>query len=166
MESGAPFRLLDVLNSHDVPFVIIGGHAVTYHGFVRATEDTDVIFLRTPENELSLLAALTEVNARWIGNELDPETGIERLFPVSLPYIRGSRLMMLVTDLGFLDVFDYVPGLPDQPVQQLFETAVAQGPYRFASLSWLRAMKAAAGRPQDRIDLDNLPAEPPSSPAR
>jgi hypothetical protein len=69
MESGNPFRLLDVLNSHNVPFVIIGGHAVTYHGFVRATEDTDVVFLRTPESELLLLAALTEVNACWIGNE-------------------------------------------------------------------------------------------------
>jgi hypothetical protein len=163
MESGNPFRLLDVLNSHNVPFVIIGGHAVTYHGFVRATEDTDVVFLRTPESELLLLAALTEVNACWIGNEIDPETGIERLFPVSLPYICGTRMMMLITDLGFLDLFDYVPGLPDEPVGQLFATAVGQGPYRFASLFWLRAMKAAAGRPQDRIDLDNLPAEPLSS---
>jgi len=31
-----PFRLLDVLCCHNVPFVIIGGHAVAYHGFLRA----------------------------------------------------------------------------------------------------------------------------------
>lgn len=37
MESGAPFRLIDALIKHDVPFVIVGGHAVTYHGYVRAT---------------------------------------------------------------------------------------------------------------------------------
>lgn len=43
MDNGDPFRLLDVLSSHDVPFVVIGGHAVTFHGFVRATEDTDVV---------------------------------------------------------------------------------------------------------------------------
>jgi hypothetical protein len=30
MVSGDPFRLLDVLSSRDVPFVVIGGHAVTY----------------------------------------------------------------------------------------------------------------------------------------
>ena len=159
MEYGDPFHLLDVLSSHDVPFVIIGGHAVTYHGFVRATEDTDIVFQRTPASELSLLNALTEVNAQWIGNEIDPETGIERTFPVSLPYLRGSRLMMLVTDFGFLDVFDYIPGCPDAPVEQLFDTAVEQGGYRYASLRWLRAMKAAANRPQDRIDLENLPAD-------
>jgi len=159
MECGNPFPLLDVLSSHSVPFVIIGGHAVAYHGFVRATEDTDVVFRRTPASELSLLAALSEVNARWIGNEIDPDTGIERTFAVSLPYIRGSRMMMLVTDIGFLDVFDYIPGYPNDPVEQLFETAVQEERYKYASLRWLRAMKAAANRPQDRIDLENLPAD-------
>ncbi len=160
MESGDPFHLLDVLSSHDVPFVVIGGHAVTFHGFVRATEDTDVVFWRTPETERSLLAALAEVHACWIGNEIDPDTGIERTFPVSLPYIRGTRMMMLVTDFGFLDVFDYIPGFPDEPVGQLFETAAEQGRYKYASLRWLRTMKAAADRPKDRIDLENLPEGP------
>jgi hypothetical protein len=159
MDSGNPFHLLDVLTRHDIPFVVIGGHAVTYHGFVRATEDTDVIFRRTPESEAALLDALNEVNACWIGNEIDPATGIERAFPVSLPYIRGSRLMLLVTDFGFLDIFDYIPGFPDVPVEQLFDTAVFHGRHRYASLRWLRAMKAAANRPQDRIDLENLPDE-------
>jgi len=37
--------------SHEVPYVIIGGHAVTYHGYVRATEDTDIVFRRTLESE-------------------------------------------------------------------------------------------------------------------
>ena len=159
MECGDPFHLLDVLSSHNVPFVIIGGHAVTYHGFVRATEDTDVVFRRTPESELSLLAALAEVHARWIGDEIDPDTGIERTFPVSLPYIRGSRLMMLVTDFGFLDLFDYIPGCPDEPIEQLFDTAVPHGRYHYASLRWLRAMKMAANRRKDLIDLENLPAD-------
>jgi hypothetical protein len=159
MECGDPFRLLDVLSSHNVPFVIIGGHAVTYHGFVRATEDTDVVFRRTPESELSLLEALAEVHAQWVGNEINPDTGIERTFPVSLPYIRGSRMMMLLTDFGFLDLFDYIPGCPDEPVEQLFGTAVEHGRFRYASLRWLRAMKAAADRPKDRIDLENLPVD-------
>ncbi len=159
MESGDPFHLLDVLSRHDVPFVIIGGHAVTYHGYLRATEDTDVVFRRTPESELSLLRALTEVNAHWIGNEIDPSTALERTFPTSLQYIRGSRMMMLVTDFGFLDIFDYIPGCPDESVEQLFDTAVEHGQYKYASLRWLRAMKAAANRPKDQIDLENLPAD-------
>ena len=122
-------------------------------------EDTDLVFWRTPETEASLLAALIEVKACWIGNEVDPATGIERTFPVSLPYIRGTRMMMLVTDFGFLDLFDYIPGYLDEPVERLFDTAVAGGRYQYASLRWLRAMKAAANRPKDQMDLENLPAD-------
>ena len=159
MECGDPFQLLDVLSRHSVPFVIIGGHAVTYHGFVRATEDTDVVFHRTPESERALLNALSELHACWIGDEIDPETGVERTFPVSEAYVRHSRMMLLVTDCGFLDIFDYIPGCPDEPVETLFETAEAHVAYRYVSLRWLRIMKTAANRPQDQIDLDNLPSD-------
>ncbi len=157
MASGNPFRLIDVLRSHDVPLVIIGGHAVTHHGYVRATEDTDIVFLRSEPAENALHQALMELNAQWIGDEIDPRTGIERTFPVSLEYVRNTHLMMLSTDHGFLDVFDYIPGFPEEPVEQLLSTADEHDGRRFASLAWLRRMKEATDRPRDRIDLDNLP---------
>ena len=40
-------RIVQALARHDVPYVIIGGHAVNAHGYIRATEDTDVIYQRT-----------------------------------------------------------------------------------------------------------------------
>ena len=159
MDNGDPFQLIDALRSHSVPFVIIGGHAVTIHGYIRATEDTDIVFLRNAESEPLLLAALSEVNARWIGNEIDPETGIEQTYPVSRDYIRSNHLMMLITDYGFLDIFDYIPGCPDEAVQQLFDSAISHGPHKFCSLAWLRTMKTAANRAKDQLDLDNLPID-------
>ena len=42
------FRLFDALNRHAVPFVVIGGHAVNVHGYARATEDTDLLWVRSP----------------------------------------------------------------------------------------------------------------------
>jgi hypothetical protein len=159
MESGAPFHLIDVLAKHEVPFVIIGGHAVAYHGYVRATEDTDVVFLRSADAEAALYKALVELNARWIGREIDPETGIEHTYPVSPEYIRATRLMMLLTDAGFLDIFDFIPGHPNEPVEELFGSSHQSGGRRFVSLEWLRRMKQAAGRPKDRLDLENLPSE-------
>jgi hypothetical protein len=159
MESGDPFRLIDVLTKHEVPFVIIGGHAVTYHGYLRATEDTDVVFQRTAGSELALFAALSEVHAQWIGNEIDPATGLERAFPVSINYIQHSHLMMLVTDLGFLDIFDFIPGHPETNVDLLFATALENRGRRFSSLNWLRKMKLAAGRTKDQLDLENLPPD-------
>jgi hypothetical protein len=140
-----------------VPFVVVGGHAVIFHGYVRTTEDVDVVWLRSPESEAALVSALTEANARWISDEIDPATGIERLVPVSEGYVRSHHLLMLVTDYGFLDLFDYVPGAPTADARELYDQGISSGDVRYASLPWLRTMKRAAGRPRDAEDLDNLP---------
>ena len=150
------FDLLRLLRGHGVQFVIVGGHAVTFHGHVRATEDVDVVWVRSPEGERVLLAALVAANARWIADEIDPATGLERLVPVSEPFVRATHLMMLVTDYGFLDVFDYVPGCGGADPRELLEQSVEHDGLRYASLDWLRQMKRAAGRPQDVADLENL----------
>jgi hypothetical protein len=149
--------LFTVLNRHGVPFVVIGGHAVCAHGFVRGTEDTDVIWIRSAANEAALLRALEELHAQYIGSEIDPATGIERTHPVNAGFLRSQHLMMLVTDAGFLDLFDYVPSLPDVSVTAVFESAIDVDGVRFASLGWLRRMKTASGRPQDLLDLERLP---------
>ncbi len=148
--------LLRLLARHGVPFVIIGGHAVGFHGHVRATEDVDVVWVRSPAAEAALLPALREVNAQWISDEIDPATRLERLVPVSEAYINSHHLMMLVTDYGFLDLFDYVPGLPGADAQELFEQSIESDNLRYASLDWLRRMKKAADRPQDRADSEQL----------
>jgi len=150
-------RVLDVLTRHRVPFVVIGGHAVNVHGSLRTTEDTDVIWMRSREAETHLLTALQQIDAHFIGAEIDPATGIERTHPVTAGFVRAERLMMLCTTAGFLDLFDYVPGFPDEPVATIWETAVQLDGVRFASLDWLRRMKRAAGRPKDLLDLENLP---------
>jgi hypothetical protein len=156
----ADFQLLDVLAHHGVPFVVIGGHAVNFHGWVRATEDIDVVWLRSPLTETKLFAALQEMDAHYIGDELDPATGIERTYPVTASFVRARSLMMLCTKYGFLDLFDFVPEHPQVPVTQLFESSVQCGDWRFVSLYWLRRMKQAAGRPIDQLDLAHLPLPP------
>ena len=71
----------------------------------------------------------------------------ERTHPVSLAYIQSTHLMMLLTDAGFLDLFDFIPGLPKEPVESLFDTAATANGMKFVSLHWLRKMKETAGRP-------------------
>jgi hypothetical protein len=150
-------RLIEVLTRHGVPFVVVGGHAVNFHGSLRATEDTDVLWIRSPDAEAKLLEALRELDAQFISDEIDPTTGIERTHPVTESFIRSGRLMMLCTTAGFLDLFDYVPGFPEEPVATVWDSAVELDGVKFASLEWLRRMKQAAGRPKDLLDLENLP---------
>lgn len=90
------------------------------------------------------------------GHKIDPATGIERTHPVSAAFVQAERLMMLCTSVGFLDLFDYVPGFPDVPVSEIWDTALDVGGVRFASLACLRQIKRAAGRPKDLLDLENL----------
>jgi hypothetical protein len=150
-------ELFVLLGRNRVPFVVIGGHAVNFHGYQRATEDIDIVWIRSAEAEKALLNALVEIDAKYIGNEIDPATKIERTHPVTLPYIQTTRLMMLWTKLGFVDFFDYIPGLPQGDVEQLFSSSVIADGIRYASLEWLRKMKSAAGRSKDQLDLENLP---------
>ena len=151
--------LLDVLRKHGVPFVVIGGHAVNLHGVLRATEDTDLLWLRSAEAEANLLRALEELKACFIGDEIDPATGIERTYRVTAAFVRSQRLMMLCTAAGFLDLFDYVPGFPAESVTTVWKTAVEVAGIRYASLAWLRRLKQASGRPKDLLDLEQLPTD-------
>ena len=145
------------LQKHGVVFCLVGGHAVQVHGYGRETEDIDIVWLRSDDMDARLLAALQEANACWITNEKDPATGIERLRPVDDGYIGLQHLMMLWTDYGFVDLFDYIPGFPTAKVEDLFSTAIEVGGTRYASLEWLKKMKQAAGRPKDLADLSQLP---------
>ena len=149
-------RIFGTLRKHGVPFIIIGGHAVFRHGYTRTTEDVDVVWRRSAESGKALLGALTELEAVWIGKEIDRATGIEKTYPVSATYINREHLMMLWTPCGPLDLFDYIPGMPDEDVRQLFETGVEGDGLTFSSLSWLRRMKRAAGRTKDLADLEEL----------
>jgi hypothetical protein len=152
-----PLAVFRILTQASVPFVIIGGHAVSFHGYIRTTEDADAIFRRTQDSESCLLSALQSIHACWISNERDPKTGLERLVPVSDSYIRAEHLMMLSTDLGFLDLYDYIPGFPETPVEEIFADSMGLGDLRFVSLAWLRKLKAQAARHRDLDDLEHLP---------
>lgn len=151
-------QIVDVLGNHGLRVVIIGGHAVNVHGYIRSTEDVDVILVPDVGYEKRLFAALSELNAFQITDEIDPQTGIERTRPVSEQTLMGKKLHMVGTDYGYLDIFCFVPGFPNIEVETVWDEALVVDGHQFASLSWLRKLKAASGRPIDMIDLENLPS--------
>jgi hypothetical protein len=157
MASRPQHEFYALLRKHDVSFVVIGGHAVQFHGYLRNTEDVDLVWIRSQESEVRLAAALQEANAGWMSDERDPQTGLERLIPVTPSYVRANHLMMLCTDYGFVDLFDYIPGFPAADVGEVYRDSIVAGEIRYVSLDWLKKMKQAADRPKDRLDLEKLP---------
>jgi hypothetical protein len=145
-----------------VEYVVIGGFAVGAHGFPRATKDLDIVPAGGPENLTQLAAALVRLHAEHHGTgDFDPtELPFNPLDPDELE--QGGNFL-LVTHAGRLDIMQWVPGIDADRAYDVLAPDAIEVPFRGAivricSLAHLRQMKEAAGRPQDLVDLENLPA--------
>jgi hypothetical protein len=142
--------LLDV----DAEFVLIGGLASQVHGSPSLTGDVDVCFALDRENLERLERALRSLTA--VRRELPP--GVSA--PLDARALRAGDVFTLTTRYGDLDLLAH----PDPDLD--FESLAARSiraqvlgvPIRVASLEDLIAMKRAAGRPKDRIELEILGA--------
>ena len=148
--------LLETLQQHDVSFVVIGGVAVGAHGFVRGTEDLDVVPDPDPDNLKRLTVALAALESTL------PTAGGRPFDPLSdAGVIRRGGNVTATTRFGALDVVQLAQGVPSY--SQLSEDAIESDmlgiPVRICSLARLRQMKQAQNRTRDQLDLENLPEE-------
>jgi hypothetical protein len=148
--------LLDALNAEGVRFVVIGGVAVGAHGYVRATEDLDVVPDPDPEN----LSRLTDALAKL---ESTLPTVSERPFDAATDagVIRRGGNVTAMTRFGGLDIVQRARGVPSytQLIDDAVESELLGVGVLICSLARLREMKLAQDREQDRADLANLPEE-------
>ena len=160
----APDELIAALADGGVEYVLIGGLAVGAHGFPRATKDLDIVPAPDQPNLQRLADVLRGIGARHFETgDFDPaEFPFDPLDPGDL---REGGNFVLATRLGRLDIMQWVPGVPgDWAFEHLARSAVETtlGPrrVRVCSKEDLLAMKRAAGRPQDLVDLEQLGAGP------
>jgi len=155
-----PVPLLRHLSERGVEHIIIGGLAVAAHGHVRPSKDLDIVPASAHDNLKRLTTALIDMNATGAeAGERDPaELPMSALRVDDLEQGGNFRL---TTDLGDLDIFQWVKGIEAEDLYaELYREALAgevEGvAVHVCSLEHLRAMKRAAGRPQDLIDLQRL----------
>lgn len=153
-------KLVRHLISSEVEFLVVGGVAVTVHGFPRYTGDLDIVPARDPANLKRLSLALNGLEARmWQFEEFEPselpEPDVETLL--------GGGNWCLATRHGRLDVLQFQEGVleTDEDVAQFFEraeTAVVAGVGNVKVVGYadLVSMKSAAGREQDQMDIRAL----------
>lgn len=157
-----PEPLLAVLADHKVEYVVVGGFAVSAHGFPRATKDIDICPEPSSANLTRLAAALAELDAELIGlEEFEGEFDLE-------PDFEGLKLggnWVLMTKHGRLDVMQHLKGLgPDgggwgelRPHAE--KRSFVGHQTLFCSYDDLVKMKTAAGRAQDEVDIRTLKAQ-------
>ncbi len=136
-------HLLRSLLDHKVKFLVIGAWALPAYGRTRFTKDVDVFFEPTKANAKRLVNALADV-------------GYDGITDVPLEIVLSKKILMR----DYVLQADSHPSVKGASFKQAWKNKVEaniEGLKVFVpSLDNLIAMKEAAGRPLDLLDLEYL----------
>jgi hypothetical protein len=139
-----PLAIIEVLNRHGVPFLVIGGIAAGVQGAMWATFDLDITYGRSRADLRKLAAALAELEATPIGLAVGVQIHLDER-----GLVRGDT-WTLTTRHGRLDLLaEPAPGLRYETLALRARTIEGEQTYRVAGIADLIAMKRVANRPQD-----------------
>lgn len=155
-----PLPLLRALHERGIEHIVVGGFAVNAHGFIRVTKDLDIVPSPTQENLEKLATMLRDLDARLLDTG-DFESDEMPADPTDANSLEMGGNFCLLTDIGRLDVMQWLSGIEADDLYGTFKPDAIEGnvdgiPVWVCSLEHLRAMKRAAGRPQDLEDLSRL----------
>lgn len=140
-------EVLESFRAEGVRYLIIGGYAVIFHGYSRMTKDLDLWVDPEEKNANAVVKALKE--CRY---------GVS---PVVEMQLRSPNQLVILGETP--NRIDLITGVQQFDFAEQYRErriAVFQGvELSLVSLFGLRKLKEAAGRLQDRLDLDKLPVE-------
>jgi len=138
-------EFLRCLNARGVEYLVIGGHAVAFHGYPRATADLDVWVAVNSKNASLIVAALKDFG--FDVPELSPDL-----------FLREDRVIRMGVAPNRIEIQTGIDGVnfsecyPERVAATLDSVLVS-----FISLPNLKINKRASGRNKDLADLDHLP---------
>jgi len=138
-----------------VKFVVVGGLAVNAWGVVRGTKDVDVVVAADPEN----VRRVAEVAVAAGGHVQQGQAFLGS--PISIASaLAGGEQVAIETDLGRLDIVQGLDGVPsyEELRPRASEAEILGVTVAVCSVDDLKAMKQAAGRTRDLVDLEDLEA--------
>jgi hypothetical protein len=131
------------LNARRVEYLVLGGHAVSFHGYPRFTHDVDVFVWPALDNAERLLGALQD-----FGFGAVEVTAKDFTVPVTVVLGRAPYE---------IDVMTYIKGVV---LEEAWRDRVAgvldTVPVHFLSKAHLIQNKLAVGRPEDHADVARL----------
>jgi hypothetical protein len=137
-------EFLRLLNGEKVKFVIVGGYAVAFHGYVRATQDIDLFYENTKSNLRRIQKALVRFGIPATDEQLvefeDPGSIIRMGFPPA-----KIELINSISGVAF-----------EKAWKNRVAGAYGKVPVHFISRKDLLKNKRESGRPRDLADIDEL----------
>ena len=139
---------LQLLNENEVRYLLIGGYAVGYHGYPRATLDMDIWIAVDPTNAEKMVEVM--VGFGFAEDAVSPRHFLEKdgIVRMGVPPL---RLEVLKEISGV----DFETCYANRVVDELDGLLI-----NIISLPDLRKNKKASGRHKDLNDLENLPSRP------
>jgi hypothetical protein len=133
-----------LLNSHNVEYIVVGGHAVAFHGHPRFTGDIDFFIRTTPENVSRVLTVLDAF-------------GFGKLGIVEHDLLERGRILQLGQPPNRIDVLTSISGVDfDSAWERRVQTLMDDQPVALLGWNELIRNKRAAGRQKDLADLEKL----------
>ena len=137
-------EFIQLLNDHDVLYLVVGGYAVAFHGYPRYTKDIDIWIYMDKSNAEKLLQVLEDFGFGsldlTVDDFLDPEQVIQLGYP-------PNRIDIL-TDLKGINF--------KECYSSRVEVTIENTRINFIDLENLKKNKKVTGRHQDLADLENL----------
>ena len=136
--------LIDLLNAREVRYALVGGHAVNYYGYVRATQDVDLLIYPSRENSERVMDAL---EAFGFGEAGIPQEYFERT---------GSAIHLGV-EPNRIDLITHLKGIENDRIFSNVEQVEIEG-VRINVISYedLVAAKELSDRTRDQADAEEL----------
>jgi predicted nucleotidyltransferase len=155
-----PLPLLRALHERGIAYIIVGGFAVSAHGFIRVTKDLDVVPSPAAENLERLAEMLRDLHATVL-DTADFDAQEMPADPTRADDLAMGGNFCTQTDLGRLDVMQWLSGIDADDLyaelaREAIESSIDGLSVRVCGLDHLLAMKRAAGRPRDLEDLKGL----------
>ena len=138
-------EFLQLLNAHSVEYLLVGGYAVGYHGYPRATVDLDIWVARNPGNAEKLVSVLKEFG-------FDVEELSENLFLEENKIIRMGAPPIRIEIITSASGIDF-----EECYQKRVTDMIDDVEVHFINLEHLKRNKKASGRYKDLDDLEHLP---------
>lgn len=136
---------LRLLNSHKIEYLVVGGYAVGYHGYPRATGDMDVWIAVSETNAEKTSAAIREFGMPHDQITKDLFLDSNKVIRMGVPPVR-------------IEVITGASGVDFAECYSRREAIEIDGiPVNFLSLDDLKKNKRASGRHKDLEDLEHLP---------
>jgi hypothetical protein len=138
-------EFLRLLNESKVEYLLVGGYAVSYYGYVRATADMDVWIASNADNAARVVKALREFG-------FDLPASVAELFLKPDNVARMGTPPFRIEMLTSVSGIEFVDAYAERVTDTIDGVAVS-----IISLRHLKLNKKASGRLKDLADLEHLP---------